>query len=110
MLNEEIIYKEYKEKLLEKVNTPNSKFSFDFVNDTEGTFTITDTRTKDVHTGNVKLTVANESLNILMDCKGFYLSQSIKIENTDPKNSTHFTRDENKGKVFLTGFDPSLYQ
>jgi hypothetical protein len=45
-----------------------------------------------------------------MDCKGFYLSQSIKIENTDPKNSTHFTRDENNGKVFLTGFNPSLYQ
>lgn len=110
MLNEEIIYKEYKEKLLQKLATANSKFSFDFVNDTEGTFTITDTKTKDVHTGHVKLSVANQSLNILMDCKGFYLSQSIKIENTEPGNSTHFTRDENNGKVFLTGFDPSLYQ
>jgi hypothetical protein len=97
----EDIYKEYRELVLKKSedNINGQKFSFVFTSDREGTFTVTNNETKDMIGGTFKLSVNNDGLNILMDYKGFYITQTLKI---DKKEST-IVREPNSGKVFLTG-------
>jgi hypothetical protein len=105
MPNAEDIYKEYRELLLKKVNenTSGQIFSFNFTSANEGTFTVTNNETRDMFGGSVKLTINNDGLNILMDYKGFYITQTIKIEKSDDGSSAVFKREPNSGKVFLTG-------
>src|ERR1700712_1865061 len=101
MPNPEDIYKEYRELLLKKVNenTSGQIFSFSFTSASEGTFTVTNNETRDMFGGTVKLTINNDGLNILMDYKGFYITQTIKID----KGESTIVREPNSGKVFLTG-------
>lgn len=104
MTNPEDIYKEYRELLLKKVNdnTSGQVFSFNFTSESEGTFTVTNNETKDMFGGTVKLTINNDGLNILMDYKGFYITQTLKIDKAEGDGSV-FKREPNSGKVFLTG-------
>src|ERR1700739_3031625 len=101
MTKPEDIYKEYRELLLkkaeEKIN--GQKFSFSFTSENEGTFAVTNDEGMDMIGGTFKLSVNNDGLNILMDYKGFYITQTIKL---DKKEST-IVREPNSGKVFLTG-------
>ncbi len=95
------IFKEYRELVLRKAQDEinGQKFSFTFTSEKEGTFTLTNNETKDMIGGTFKLSVNNDGLNILMDYKGFYITQTLKI---DQKEST-IVREPNSGKVFLTG-------
>ena len=101
MSKPEDIYKEYRELVLKKAQEEinGQKFSFLFTSEKEGTFTLTNNETKDMIGGTFKLSVNNDGLNILMDYKGFYITQTLKI---DKKEST-IIREPNSGKVFLTG-------
>src|ERR1700744_1348768 len=105
MTKPEDIYKDYRELLLKKVNENASGqvFSFNFTSANEGTFTVTNNETKDMFGGTVKLTINNDGLNILMDYKGFYITQTLKIEQTPDGDRAVFKREPNSGKVFLTG-------
>ena len=95
------IYKEYRELLLKKSeeNINGQKFSFSFTSDKEGTFTVTNSETRDMIGGSFKLSVNNDGLNILMDYKGFYITQTLKID----RSESTIVREPNSGKVFLTG-------
>lgn len=101
MSKPEDIYKEYRELVLKKSEEEinGQKFSFLFTSEKEGTFTLTNNETKDMIGGTFKLSVNNDGLNIMMDYKGFYITQTLKI---DKKEST-IVREPNSGKVFLTG-------
>lgn len=105
MAKPEDIYKDYRELLMKKVNenTSGQIFSFNFTSANEGTFTVTNNETKDMFGGTVKLTINNDGLNILMDYKGFYITQTLKIEKTEGGDRAVFKREPNSGKVFLTG-------
>lgn len=105
MAKPEDIYKDYRELLMKKVNenTSGQVFSFNFTSMNEGTFTVTNDETKDMFGGTVKLTINNDGLNILMDYKGFYITQTLKIEKTENGDRAVFKREPNSGKVFLTG-------
>jgi hypothetical protein len=98
----EDIYKEYRELLSKKLEEGGQKFSFNFTSENEGTFTTTNEDSKDMIGGTVKLTVNNDGLNILMDYKGFYITQTLKIAKNE-KGETTLLREPNSGKVFLTG-------
>ncbi len=95
------IFKEYRELVLKKAEEEinGQKFSFAFTDDKQGTFTLTSNESRDMIGGTFKLSVNNDGLNILMDYKGFYITQTLKI---DKKEST-IVREPNSGKVFLTG-------
>jgi len=95
------IYKEYRELLLKKSkeNINGQQFSFSFTSDKEGTFTVTNNETRDMIGGTFKLSVNNDGLNILMDYKGFYITQTLKIDQSERT----IVREPNSGKVFLTG-------
>ena len=97
----EDIYKEYRELVLKKSQEEinGQKFSFLFTSEKEGTFTLTNNETKDMIGGSFKLSVNNDGLNILMDYKGFYITQTLKID----KGESTIVREPNSGKVFLTG-------
>ncbi len=97
----EDIFKEYRELVLKKAEDEinGQRFSFVFTDDKQGTFTLTNNESKDMIGGTFKLSVNNDGLNILMDYKGFYITQTLKI---DQKEST-IVREPNSGKVFLTG-------
>ncbi|MGZ3751798.1 MAG: hypothetical protein ACXVB0_03990 [Mucilaginibacter sp.] len=97
----EDIFKEYRELLLKKSkeNINGQKFSFSFTSDKEGTFTVTNGETRDMIGGTFKLSVNNDGLNILMDYKGFYITQTLKIDQSERT----IVREPNSGKVFLTG-------
>ncbi|MDB5024775.1 MAG: hypothetical protein JWP78_2530 [Mucilaginibacter sp.] len=97
----EDIYKEYRELVLKKAqdNINGQKFSFTFTSEKEGTFTLTNNESKDMIGGTFKLSVNNDGLNILMDYKGFYITQTLKID----KSESTIVREPNSGKVFLTG-------
>ena len=103
MPNAEDIFKEYRELLLKKVNENASGqvFSFNFTSINEGTFTVTNNDTKDMFGGTVKLTINNDGLNILMDYKGFYITQTIKLDKSE--KGAALQREPNSGKVFLAG-------
>ncbi len=105
MTKPEDLYKNYRELLMKKVNenTSGQIFSFNFTSENEGTFTVTNNETKDMFGGTVKLTINNDGLNILMDYKGFYITQTLKIEKTEDGERAVFKREPNSGKVFLTG-------
>ncbi len=105
MPNPEDIFQEYRELLLKKVNeNANGQiFSFNFTSANQGTFTVTNNETNDMFGGTVKLTINNDGLNILMDYKGFYITQTLKIEKTENGDKSVFKREPNSGKVFLTG-------
>jgi hypothetical protein len=97
----EDIYTEYRELVLkkseEKIN--GQKFSFTFTSEKEGTFTLTNDESMDMIGGTFKLSVNNDGLNILMDYKGFYITQTLKIDQSEKT----IVREPNSGKVFLTG-------
>jgi hypothetical protein len=103
MTKPEDIYQEYRELLLkkseEKMN--GQKFSFSFTSDHEGTFTVTNDEGKDMIGGSFKLSVNNDGLNILMDYKGFYITQTLKLDKTE--KGSNILREPNSGKVFLKG-------
>lgn len=101
MPNTEDIYKEYRELVLRKAQDEinGQRFSFTFTSDREGTFSLTNNETKDMIGGSFKLSVNNDGLNILMDYKGFYITQTLKID----KSESTIVREPNSGKVFLTG-------
>jgi hypothetical protein len=105
MPNAEDIFKEYRELLLKKVNENASGqvFTFNFTSINEGTFTVTNNESKDMFGGTVKLTINNDGLNILMDYKGFYITQTLKIDTSAGQGGYVFKREPNSGKVFLTG-------
>jgi hypothetical protein len=100
----EDIYKEYRELLMKKTTDfgGGQKFSFSFTSENEGTFNVTNEDSKDMIGGSVKLTVNNDGLNILMDYKGFYITQTLKIAKSRDGEIT-LLREPNSGKVFLTG-------
>lgn len=104
MAKPEDIYKEYRELVLkkaeEKIN--GQQFSFNFTSDKEGTFTVTNSDTMDIIGGTFKLSVNNDGLNILMDYKGFYITQTLKLEKANG-GAIALKREPNSGKVFLTG-------
>jgi len=103
MTKPEDIYKEYRELLLkkaeEKIN--GQKFSFSFTSENEGTFAVTSDEGVDMIGGTFKLSVNNDGLNILMDYKGFYITQTIKLDKTE--KGAALQREPNSGKVFLAG-------
>jgi hypothetical protein len=103
MTKPEDIYKEYRELLMKKSDEAinGQRFAFIFTNDSEGTFTVTNDETRDMIGGTFKLSVNNDGLNILMDYKGFYITQTLKIDKTEKGIS--ILREPNSGKVFLTG-------
>lgn len=99
----EDIYKEYRELLMKKLDMGSGQqFSFNFASENRGTFTVTNDDSKDMIGGTVKLSVNNDGLNILMDYKGFYITQTLKIAKNE-KGETTLMREPNSGKVFLTG-------
>jgi hypothetical protein len=100
----EDIYKEYRELLMKKSTDigTGQKFTFSFTSENEGTFTVVNDDTKDLIGGTVKLSVNNDGLNILMDYKGFYITQTLKIAKNE-NGETTLLREPNSGKVFLTG-------
>ena len=104
-MHPEDIYREYRELLLNKVNSNavGQVFTFNFTSENEGTFTVTNDETKDMFGGTVKLSINNDGLNILMDYKGFYITQTLKIDRTKNGEGYIFKREPNSGKVFLTG-------
>jgi hypothetical protein len=104
MRKPEDIYKEYRELLMKKSTDfgAGQKFQFNFTSENEGTFTVTNDDSMDMIGGTVKLTVNNDGLNILMDYKGFYITQTLKIAKNQ-KGETTLLREPNSGKVFLTG-------
>ncbi|MGN6637961.1 MAG: hypothetical protein ACTHJ8_03560 [Mucilaginibacter sp.] len=103
MAKPEDVYKEYRELLLkksqEKIN--GQQFSFNFTSENEGTFTVAGD-SMDIIGGSFKLSVNNDGLNILMDYKGFYITQTLKVERT-ADDTLAIKREPNSGKVFLTG-------
>jgi len=99
----EDIYKEYRELLMKKLDMGSGQqFSFNFTSENRGTFTVTNDDSKDMIGGTVKLSVNNDGLNILMDYKGFYITQTLKIAKNE-NGETTLMREPNSGKVFLTG-------
>ena len=78
MSKPEDIYKEYRELVLKhsKDAINGQKFSFLFTSEKEGTCTLTNNESKDMIGGTFKLSVNNDGLNILMDYKGFYITQT----------------------------------
>jgi len=104
MTKPEDIFKEYRELLVkkseEKIN--GQRFEFNFTSEKDGTFTVTNDEAMDMIGGTFKLTVNNDGLNILMDYKGFYITQTLKIDKSDSGDTT-ILREPNSGKVFLTG-------
>ncbi|MBS1525764.1 MAG: hypothetical protein JST19_08955 [Bacteroidetes bacterium] len=103
MTKPEDIYKEYRELLMKKSDNSinGQRFAFTFTTENEGTFTMTNNENRDMIGGTFKLSVNNDGLNILMDYKGFYITQTLKIEKTD--KGVSILREPNSGKVFLTG-------
>ncbi len=103
MTKPEDVYKEYRELLLkkaeEKIN--GQKFSFSFTSEHEGTFAVTNEDGMDMIGGTFKLSVNNDGLNILMDYKGFYITQTIKLDKSE--KGAALKREPNSGKVFLAG-------
>src|SRR3569833_690904 len=103
MTKPEDIYKEYRELLMKKTDIGiGQQFMFNFIFENQGTFTVTNDDSMDMIGGTVKLTVNNDGLNILMDYKGFYITQTLKIAKNE-KGETTLLREPNSGKVFLTG-------
>lgn len=103
MTKPEDIYKEYRELLTKKSDAAinGQRFAFTFTNENSGTFTVTNEESRDMIGGTFKLSVNNDGLNIMMDYKGFYITQTLKIEKTEKGAS--ILREPNSGKVFLTG-------
>jgi hypothetical protein len=103
MTKPEDVYKEYRDLLMkksqEKIN--GQKFSFIFTTDHEGTFSVTNDEGMDMIGGSFKLSVNNDGLNILMDYKGFYITQTLKLDKTE--KGANILREPNSGKVFLKG-------
>ena len=99
----EDIYKEYRDLLMKKSEKDinGQKFSFSFTSDHEGMFTMTNEDGLDMIGGSFKLSVNNDGLNIMMDYKGFYITQTLKIDRSE-KGMT-ILREPNSGKVFLKG-------
>src|ERR1700761_9166142 len=91
-------YKEYRDLLMkksqEKIN--GQKFSFIFTTDHEGTFSVTNDEGMDMIGGSFKLSVNNDGLNILMDYKGFYITQTLKLDKTE--KGAALKREPNSGK------------
>src|ERR1700740_729545 len=104
MTKPEDIYKEYRELLMKKSEKEinGQKFSFTFTTDHEGTFTMTNEEGRDMIGGSFKLSVNNDGLNIMMDYKGFYITQTLRIAKNE-KGETTLLREPNRGKGFLTG-------
>jgi len=102
MTRPEDIYKEYRDLLMKRLDVGGQQFSFNFITENTGTFSVTGEDSKDMIGGTVKLTVNNDGLNILMDYKGFYITQTLKIAKNE-KGETTLVREPNSGKVFLTG-------
>ena len=103
MTKPEDVYKEYRELLLKKAEQKinGQKFSFSFTSENEGTFAVTNDDGMDMIGGTFKLSVNNDGLNILMDYKGFYITQTIKLDKTE--KGAALQREPNSGKVFLAG-------
>jgi len=103
MTKTEDIYKEYRELLMkrseQKMN--GQKFNFSFTTDHEGTFSMTNDEGRDMIGGSFKLSVNNDGLNIMMDYKGFYITQTLKIDRSE--DNMAIVREPNSGKVFLKG-------
>jgi len=99
----EDIYQEYRELLMKRSEQGinGQKFSFTFTSDHQGTFTMTNNDGRDMIGGSFKLSVNNDGLNIMMDYKGFYITQTLKIDRSE-KGMT-ILREPNSGKVFLKG-------
>ena len=103
MTKPEDIYKEYRDLLMKKLDMGNGqKLTFNFTSPNQGTFSVIGDDSKDMIGGTVKLTVNNDGLNILMDYKGFYITQTLKIAKNE-NGETTLLREPNSGKVFLTG-------
>lgn len=103
MTKPEDIYKEYRELLLKRSEKEinGQKFSFTFTTDHEGTFSMTNNEGHDMIGGSFKLSVNNDGLNIMMDYKGFYITQTLKIDRAE--KGVAIIREPNSGKVFLKG-------
>ncbi|MGZ3752953.1 MAG: hypothetical protein ACXVIY_13515 [Mucilaginibacter sp.] len=103
MTKPEDIYKEYREMLMKKSEKEinGQKFSFTFTTDHEGSFSMTNEEGLDMIGGSFKLSVNNDGLNIMMDYKGFYITQTLRIDRSE-KGMT-ILREPNSGKVFLKG-------
>ena len=103
MTKPEDIYKKYRELLLKKAQQEinGQKFSFSFTSENAGTFTMNTNEAMDIIGGTFKLSVNNDGLNIMMDYKGFYITQTIKLENST--KGSNLLREPNSGKVFLKG-------